>query len=150
MEQYKKNLRTQSVISAVVAIACIAVMALGFSGTVTPTYADEHWADFWNGLYSGMAMGICALSIVGIVMNCVVLGNEQKLKRRYVKENDERTAAIWAKAGGQSYWFVAGGMMLAAVVSGYFHPLVCVTIIGCLLYFCLVRLGLKIYYSKKI
>lgn len=150
MEQYKKNLKTQNIISAIVALVTIAVMTLGFSGILTPTYADEHWAGFWNGLYSGMAMGICALSIVGIVINCMALRNEKRLKKQYIKENDERTQAIWAKSGGQSYWFIAGGMMLAVVISGYFNPVVCITILGCLVYFCLVRVALKIYYSKKI
>lgn len=156
MEQYKNNLKVQNVISGVIALAAAAVVALGFSGVVdshfilTPSYQNEHWAGFWNGLYSGMAFWICLLSIICIVRNCLALRSEKKLKKMYVKENDERTHAIWAKSGGQSYWFVAGGMMTAIVVSGYFNPVVCLTILGCLLYFCLVRLGLKLYYSKKI
>lgn len=150
MEQYKKNLKTQNIISAAIALVCIAVIALGASGIIRPAYQNEHWAGFWNGLYSGMAMGFCAFAILGIVMNTIALHNEKKLKKQYVKENDERAQAIWAKSGGQSYWFIAGGMLIAIIVSGYFNPLVSLTCLGCLLYFCLVRVALKIYYSKKI
>lgn len=150
MEQYRKNLKIQCWISGLVAVAALTVVILGFNRTVIPGYQGEHWADFWSGLYSGMASGVCLLSIIGVVNNLLTLRSEAKLKRRYVKENDERTQMIWDKVGGQSYWPTVGGLMLAMVVSGYFSPVVCLTCLGCTLYICLVRLGLKLYYNKKI
>lgn len=150
MEQYRKNLKIQCWISGIVAVAAIVVVILGFNRSFTPSYQGERWVDFWSGMYSGMATGIALLSIIGIIKNLLALRNEAKLKRQYVKENDERTQAIWEKVGGQSYWPIVGGLMLAIVISGYFSPVVCLTCLGCTMYICLVRLGLKLYYSKKI
>lgn len=102
-----------------------------------------------NGMITGIATAAILLSIVGVVQNCLALKNEAKLKKMYVKEHDERTRAIWEKVGGQSYWYVSVGMLVAVVVSGYFSPAVSITCLGCLMYFLLVRITLSLYYKDK-
>ena len=42
------------------------------------------------------------------------------------------------------------GLLLGVLAGGYFSPAVSFVCLGCLLYICLVRLGLKLYYNKKL
>ena len=91
-----------------------------------------------------------SVMVVGLVMNRRALKDEIKLKKQYIRETDERAWQIAYRSGHTSYWFDAFGLLLAAIIGGYFSPVVAVTCICCLLYICLVRLGLKLYYSAKI
>lgn len=80
--------------------------------------------------------------------NLRAMGDPERLRRQYIKTHDERTQEIFRRAGQGSYWFDALGLLLATVIAGYFSPAASLACLGCALYVCLVRLGLKLYYSR--
>lgn len=94
-----------------------------------------------------MAFGV--ICIFGFIMNTKALKNEDKLRKMYIKANDERMKAISLYAGHNSYWFEVLGLLLGIIIGGLFSPVIAAACLGCLFYVCFVRLGLKIYYSRK-
>jgi len=149
MEKYRNKLKLQNIIFAVSAVALIVVQVLAYLRIIKPIEGDVHWLDYWNGMITGMAFAVMSLMIFGFIKNLISLNNPEKLKKQYLKENDERTIQITRY--GQATGATAFLLMLPAaiIISGYFNPTVCIT---CLV----VTFGLsvsmalgKIIYSNK-
>ncbi len=154
METYRNKLKIQNlfnVFGILIALALIIFVNvyLPQAGYVLPS-SEARWRGFWNGFISGVSSAFVMLALLGLVQNIRALHNEEKLRAMYIKEHDERTLEIWKRSGANAYWFDTMGMLLAAVVAGYFSPVAFLCILGCLLYMCLIRLALKVYYGKKL
>ena len=147
---YKAKLKKQNYIfiAGIVFAAVVAIVAS--TELVVPLWLDERWASLWNGFITGLYSAEVGVMVVGLVMNRRAMKDAIKLKKQYIQETDERAWQIAYRSGHTAYWFDAFGLLLAAIIGGYFSPVVAITCIGCLLYICLVRLGLKLYYSRKI
>lgn len=150
MERYKKQLKIETIFSLIVCAVAAALVVLSATQIIQPLAEGTIWQDFWNGFISGVSAAVAALSLLGIIKNIRALRDEKKLRARYIKAHDERTLEIWKQSAANSYWFYTMGLLLAAVVAGYFSHIAFFCILGCLLYFCLLRLILKVYYTKKL
>ena len=150
LEGYKKTLKTQNLALIIAAAAVLFFIVLGFMQIIKPVGADERWAAMWNGFISGVSMAVVVCMALGFIMNLRALKNDEQLKKLYIKEHDERALAIAQLSGKQSYWFETLGLLLGVIIGGYFNPIISLACLGCLLYICIVRLSLKIYYGSKI
>jgi hypothetical protein len=148
MENYRKKLKNQNtlLIFIILAASCLGILGRHVQNSGLTSPADDFRQGFVLGLT--IASELCALIL--LVRNTRALGDEQKLKALYIKENDERSREIWNLAGANAYWFNVVGLLLAAIAAGYFSMTAFVSILGCLVFMCLVRLGLKVYYGKKL
>ena len=96
-----------------------------------------------------MAAGLCLLLVICLVRNLMAILKEDRLKALYIKENDERRAAVFTngRSLGASIFLLTSipGMVLA----GYFSATVFFTMVVCVLVLS-VCCGLgKLYYTKK-
>lgn len=148
--KYKKERKTQAILYAILCAIVTVFLVLSFLEVIQPAAGGEQWVDAWNGFIAGFSTAVIALSVLGIILSVRAIKNEEYLKKQYIKEHDERTREISYRAGHYSYWFETLGLVLGAVVGGYFSPVVGLTCLGCILYICLVRIGLKLYYCKKL
>ena len=149
MENYRNKLKTQNIILAVSAVSLIVVQILAYLRIIKPIEGNSHWSDMWNGMITGMAFAAMGFMIFGFVKNLISLKNPEKLKKQYIKENDERTLQIVKH--GQAAGAAAFLLMLPAaiIISGFFNITVCITCL--VITFCLsvsMALG-KLIYSKK-
>ena len=150
MESYRNKLKIQNIFSLIGLLVTITLLVLSAMQIIHPVVESDRWAAFWNGFISGVTGAVAACLLFGIARNLLAMGNEQKLRVQYIKAHDERTQRIWELSGASSYWFVTMGLLLAAIVAGYFNPLITIVIVCCIFYICIVRLILKIYYGKKL
>lgn len=151
MEEYRRKLKNQNIIFAIGAAALIVVQAVAFSGIISPAVlANSEWADFWNGFYAGVALAVTLIFIFGFVKNLTAMKNEKKLKKLYVKENDERKKEICEKGKSAGASACVIFMLAAAIVGGYFNITVFLTCISCVLALSLFMIGGKAYYHKKL
>lgn len=150
MEQYKRKLKLQNILLAIGAIILIMIQVLAYLGLIAPAVVKEHWANFWNGFIAGSSMGLCVLFLIGIIINIRALRNESRLKRLYIKENDERAAEIQksSKSTGVNIFLFAA--LLAGIVAGYFSITVFITILACDVVLSLIICGSKLYYSHAL
>ena len=154
METYRNKLKIQNIFSLIgILVLALLIAIVHFylpqKGYVLPS-TEAHGNSFWRGFIDGVSAGFAVLLLLGVVRNLLAMGNEQKLRAQYIKAHDERTQRIWELSGASSYWFVTMGLLLAAIVAGYFNPLITIVIVCCIFYICIVRLILKIYYGKKL
>ena len=150
MESYRNKLKIQNIFSLIGLLVTITLLVLSAMQIIHPVVESDRWAAFWSGFISGVTGAVAACLLFGIARNLLAMGNEQKLRAQYIKAHDERTQRIWELSGASSYWFVTMGLLLAAIVAGYFNPLITIVIVCCIFYICIVRLILKIYYGKKL
>lgn len=154
-EQYRQKLKLQSIILAVCCLALLAfslVVAAAEAGKIaffTPVAGDSHWQSMWRGFVTGAAIGLFICMLVFLMRNVLALRSEEALKKRYVKDHDERTIQIWTSARALSMQIVLPIGLVAIVVSGYFSMNVSITIWACLMLQIFIGLGCKFYYSTK-
>ena len=155
MEQYREKLKLQNAViavcCAVLAIFCFLAAASEFGpiSLLTPAVANSHWQSMWRGFISGASVGVLALMIVGLVRNILALHSDDALKKRYVKDHDERTIQIWTSARALSMQIFLLAGLVAAIVAGYFSVAVSLTILACVLVHSLLGLGCNLYYRHK-
>lgn len=149
MEEFRKKLRARAAISIVVIIVLGIFVSLDFAGQLTPLQNGENWQDFWHGMVIGFSVGAQIAFLVYVIRTAVTLSSPERLKARYIADNDEREQLIKAKAGANSYWFEMVGLMLGILIGGYFNMAVSITCFCAGVFIILVRIVLTLYYRAK-
>lgn len=154
METYREKLKIQNVSLAVACVILAVFCVLGFLGeagivNLTPAAGDSHWQSQWRGFISGASLGILALLLFGLIRNLLALRDENKLKKLYIKESDERQAQICtlAMSAAMRASLVLG--LVAVIVAGYFSVTVSLTLLASLFAVSLVTIGFKLYFMRK-
>lgn len=154
METYREKLKIQNVTLAVACVILAAFCVLGFLGeagivNLAPSAGDSHWQSQWRGFISGASLGILALLLFGLIRNLLALRDENKLKKLYIKESDERQAQICtlAMSAAMRASLVLG--LVAVIVAGYFSVTVSLTLLASLFAVSLVTIGFKLYFMRK-
>ncbi len=156
MENYREKLKLQNVIlavgAAVLAVFCLlaALGEAGFFPAFTPAAGDSHWHSMWRGFLCGASFGVLALLVFGLIRNLLALGQEARLKKLYIKQNDERAIQVYlcARSAGCQTFLLLG--LVATIITGYFHVAVGLTVLACVVSLSLFTLGFKVYYNKKL
>ena len=154
METYREKSKIQNVTLAVACVILAVFCVLGFLGeagivNLTPAAGDSHWQSQWRGFISGASLGILALLLFGLIRNLLALRDENKLKKLYIKESDERQAQICtlAMSAAMRASLVLG--LVAVIVAGYFSVTVSLTLLASLFAVSLVTIGFKLYFMRK-
>lgn len=124
MEQYKKSIKRR--IGLLTIPVCISALlgiydVLGVSETMKNSFI------FCFQCGGASALGL--LCIILIFRYRTLLGNEEKLKLEYIRETDERLAAIRTKAGMPLLLILSIGMIIAGIIAGYFNLIIFYTLI---------------------
>lgn len=124
------------------------LMATNFWNYFKPKSGGDNFTDFFQGFQLGIAMTFLIFASVNIIRYRKILQSEEAIRNFYIKEHDERAAAIWSKSGGTVLYTCGILIIGAAIVAGYFDPTVFITLVVCGVSLLLVKKGLCIYYCK--
>ena len=128
---------------------CLA--ALNILNILRPIHeSDDVFAGFFDGFQAGAAVAVFLCAAFMIMKYRNILKDEEAVRNYYIKEHDERTAAIWAKSGGTVLYTCGVLMIGAAIVAGYFNPIVFITLLLSGVFLLIVKKALVIYYCKTI
>lgn len=106
-------------------------------------------SEFINGFQTGI-FSVAQLSLLLIIIRYIrVLKNEEKLKKLYIEENDERAIWIRDKIGGFGFLFSVVMIATATVIAGFFNIIVFCTLFAVTFFMVIVKASLKIYYKSK-
>lgn len=149
METFKKTLQKRIVQMGIInSFALIFIVLTGRYGLVTAG-SSINISDYIHGFQTGIFIGVQLVVLLTIGKYRKAMKNPQKLKELYIKENDERAKLIRDKVGGAGFFFTASCLAVAAIIAGFFNETVFFTLSATLIFFLLVKLILKKYYSKK-
>lgn len=128
------------------AIVTIALMALYARKISVP---NDDIADAIHGFQVGVVLGLQLVAGVFMAKYSKALKDDNELKKLYIEENDERTQLISYKAGKVGFCVILGGIGMATVISGFFNPLVFITLLAVLVFTVIVKSTLYMYYRRK-
>ena len=156
MNEFRDKLKIQNLF---IAICCFVLAAFSFlsaageAGLISflqPTVANTHWQSMWRGMIMGVSAGLLIVMIAFLIRNICALFDEQKLKKLYVKETDEREIQIWISARSTAMQIFLLGGVVAGIIAGYFSIAVSLTIFACLFVNSIIGLLCSFYYRIKL
>lgn len=141
MEIFKQKLRNRLIFAGIYcAIILILIFVAGYIGL----------NDSATSFALGFGVGIEAVMIFFIVKCIIALKSEDKLKKLYIEEHDERQKHLNAMVGGAGINISILFLALAMLISNYFNQTVFLTLLAVIMFVILLKLTLKIYYNKKV
>lgn len=97
----------------------------------------------------GVSAGIEIVMVYNVAKYAASIGNNERLKKLYIEETDERAKYISSKIGCKGLTVVMLSLLLAGIIAGYFNITVFITLIAAAVFCALVTVSLKLYYNKK-
>ena len=149
MENFRNVLKKRIALGIAFNVLAVTFIVLtGTNSNMIPNI-NKNTADMIHGFQVGIFAHLQIIMLVYIFKYKRALKNEDELKELYIEENDERKKLIKDKIGGVGFNFILGVIATATVISGFFHELVFITLLGVLFFIVLVKGVLKIYYRNK-
>lgn len=141
MKNFEKELRTRMYIGFGFALIMILVNAIVLFSSP---------GGFNNGFIMGIYSGMAIIGLVVAVEARSALKNEEKKRKLYIKENDERDLEIKAKATHFTSLFILLGNIVLASIIMFFQPIVAYTIIGVSIETAILVVLSIMFFDKKI
>ena len=146
MSKFKQTVRfrvIRSIFSAVVAIAVFFIIYFitGGMGRVD---------DFVQGFDLGIFSAVVGVSIFYAVSNILALRSEEKLKKLYIRETDERKTLIKQKSGSTAIYIIIYSLILATIASGFLNKTVFFTLLAAVAFSEITLLSTIFYYKHKL
>jgi uncharacterized membrane protein len=146
MTKFRKTVRNRiiwSIVEAVVAAAAFFIVYFVTDGM-------GHLPSFIQGFNAGVFSAMEVVCIIMAVSYAVSLRNEEKLKKLYIEETDERTVLIQQKSGAATLNIIVFCLLLAAIVAGFFNQIVFFTLLACVAFIMLIWICTKLYYKHQL
>lgn len=141
MENYRKKVRKRIIFAGVY---CAIVLILTAAAQIM------HLDDSVTSFNLGFGFGIGAVVIFFMIRYRGALKSEDKLKKLYIEENDERQKHINSQVGHTGMNISIMSLALAMLVSNYFNRRVFFTLLAATLFIVAVKAVLSFYYNKKV
>lgn len=144
MEKYRKKL--EFMLKLYVAYCCILVVLIilykafmpELPNAVDKIYVTSFWA------------GCIGVALSNITRTRKLLKNEDDLKKAYIAASDERIRTIRQSASETTLRFIMIGLSLAMIISVGINKIVCLSLLGALMFVIVVMIITEKYYYKKL
>jgi hypothetical protein len=146
MNKFRQTVKFRVIRSILSAVGAIAVFVIIYSVTGGMGQVD----DFVQGFNSGVFSAVVGLSILSIISNCLTLRNEEKLKKLYIDENDERKLLIEQKSSAGAFSIIIYCLLLADIVAGFFNQTVFFTLLASIVFMLITRICIVLYYKHQL
>ena len=106
-------------------------------------------SEFSQGLVTGLFSALMVTTIFSIVSTYVILHDDEKLKKHYIEETDERNKEIAKKTMQTSSLISLYLAAIAVIVSGFFSEVVSITLAIDMIVGVIITVAVNTYYKKK-
>lgn len=146
-EEYRKELKRKNrwLLFAVLGAAAAAVVIL-----VIENKGIGEISDYMLGVYCGACTGISVASLIILIKNLLLLGNEEKLNQSRIENYDERNVEIRSKAIFAAIRVMFVFCLIAALIGGLYEPYLIKFTLFITYVFLFSYLAAFGYYRKKI
>lgn len=149
MEEFRKQVKRTLNIYRAVLIAAIVILIVLNGIEITALLGEKTAADLGNGFGTGVCSSIITLMIINVCRYSAALKNDEKLKKLYILETDERERLIYEKSNSSSFRAVIILLGLAAMVASFFSKPIFYTIVAIIISIALIQAAFKFYYRRK-
>lgn len=143
MEEFRKQARKAFKIYTAVLITAIVLWVVF---TVLEIGGGENNSSNFR---SGVCAGITTIMAINTVRYSAALKNDEKLKKLYIAETDERTRLIYEKTNSSSFRALVIVLGLSAMVSSFYSDTVFYTLIAVIFVITFIQAIFSFYYRRK-
>ncbi|MBP5363716.1 MAG: hypothetical protein J6Y71_11955 [Ruminococcus sp.] len=141
MEEFRKKLQKKAIAAAIICLLAPTIL-------ITLQIITKRDVDTFGSAIYGAFGGVMTVAVFNLVRMLSAIKSEEKLKRLYIAEKDERNILIGKQTCTASLLIVVTGIAFAALIASYFNITVSLTLGAVVLFIALVLLGVRIYYNK--
>lgn len=146
MDIFKQRLRKRNIL-LILCMLLIAALYFFLQYLGDGAFVSKH---FFDGYRIGFFISLELMLLFVTVQNTIALRSEHRLREKYIKENDERTAQIRQKSGSNSLIAIIFCLAISIVVAGYYNETVFFTLVATLYAVGLIGAGTKLYFYLKL
>lgn len=131
----------------------VAVYALviywNIEGVLSGTLIKDFFGGLINGVRGGVVIAFVIYLMISFVSNMLAISNEEKLKKMYIEEHDERTLAISEHSSRITFNITIYIILVACVITGLYNTTISLTLLVVWIFIVLARIiTLRFYYHK--
>ncbi|MDE5858916.1 MAG: hypothetical protein K2H23_00765 [Oscillospiraceae bacterium] len=149
MEDFRKQVKKTLNIYTAVLIAAIVIFVTLNIVEITGILSEKSLNDLSNGFGTGVCTAIIVFMAIAICRYHGALKNDEKLKKLYILETDERERLIYEKTNSASFRTVIILLGFAAMVASFFSKTIFYTIVAIIMVIAFVQVVFKFYYRRK-
>ncbi|MDE6710354.1 MAG: hypothetical protein K2J76_07680 [Oscillospiraceae bacterium] len=138
-KQAKRTLKIYIFVLAVAIVLWVVFTVLEIAG------GENNSSNFRNGACAGIA----TLMALNIVRYSAALKDDEKLKKLYIAETDERTRLIYEKSNSSSFRTLIIVLGLSTIVSSFYSDTVFYTLIAVIFVIIFIQAIYSFYYRRK-
>ena len=142
MEQFRKKLRRRIMLSVIFCLSGLFIYAALIRITGAPEYT--------KGILFGVLSGSLTVSVFNIFRLMPLLQDEEKLKKAYIAETDERNTLIQKESARTVMSISIMIAALAAIAASFFNPVITLTLSANIILTGIVSIAVTAYYNKKL
>lgn len=156
MDKYKIRIKKRMIFEIIGAIAFlpVAVYTLirywNIDSAMTGTPVKEFIGGFFNGVRGAAVIGFVSYLGITFVKNMLAIKNEEKLKKMYIEENDERVLAINEHSSRVTFNITMYIILVVCVITGLFNATISLTLLAVWIFILITRIIKIIIYNNKI
>ncbi|MBP7188293.1 MAG: hypothetical protein KBA55_16400 [Ruminococcus sp.] len=142
MEEFRKKLRRRIMLSVIFCLSGLFIYVALIRITGAPEYT--------KGILIGVLSGSLTVSVFNIFRLMPLLQDEEKLKKAYIAETDERNTLIQKEAARTVMSISIMIAALAAIAASFFNPVITLTLSANIILIGIVSIAVTAYYNKKL
>ena len=146
MDKFKIKIRNRILLLIILLVGLITIYFILFMNQDKLPKSSKNIMSFHGGVLSSFSI----LLILNIFRNLIAIKNEKKLRKLYIKENDERSIMIMQKTGAVGINICIVGFAGASIIAGYFNNVIFFTLLGATIFVSLIKGLFKVYYHKNL
>ncbi len=142
MEEFRKKLRRKVMLSVIFSLSGLFIYVALILITDAPEYT--------KGILFGVLSGSLTVSVFNIFRLMPLLQDEEKLKKAYIAETDERNTLIQKESARTILSISIMIAALAAIAASFFNPVITLTLSANIILTGIVSIAVTAYYNKKL
>ncbi len=149
MEEFRNQIRKTLNIYRAVLIAAIIILIVLNIAEITAMSGEKDTKDLSNGFGTGMCASIITLMIINFCRYSAALKNDEKLKKLYILQTDERERLIYEKSNSSSFRAVIILLGFTAMIASFFSKTIFYTVVAIIIAIAFIQAAFRFYYRRK-
>ena len=156
MNKYRIKIKSRMIFDMIGAVVFlpVAVYALirywNIEGVISGTPVKDFFGGVINGIRGAVVIAFVIYLIFAFVKNVLAIRNEEKLKKMYFEEYDERALAISEHSSRVTYNITIYIILVCCVITGLYNTTISMTLLVVWIFILLIRIITMSFYSNKI
>lgn len=156
MDKYKIRIKSRMIFDMIgtVVFLPVAVYALirywNIEGVMSGTPVNDFLGGVINGVRGAVVIAFVIYLMFSFVKNMLAIRNEEKLKKMYFEEHDERALAISEHSSRLTYNITIYIILVGCIITGLYNTAISMTLLVVWIFIFLTRIITMSFYNNKI